>query len=247
MIEFESVKRMESLKQSIETVTGENYEDLTGAVKGALDGYGQGNTPDKGFIAETWDGDGYVLTGVIKNLDVIPNGYFVCRNDGGYLKRLNHIVFSGVTPTIFSIRSFQHCSNINFEFPHTLTSIGDYGCEYCNGLDLGTLKEGLVSIGVNALMHCNQKGNPNIKIPSTVKTVGKQGFYGCLLQSVMFLGTPDSVDNSAFSSNKTLFDIYVPWAEGTNVGGDAPWGATNATIHYNTTYDKNGNPIVEEV
>jgi hypothetical protein len=37
MIELESVKRMESLKQSIETVTGESYEDLTGAVKGAVD------------------------------------------------------------------------------------------------------------------------------------------------------------------------------------------------------------------
>lgn len=33
MIELESVKRMESLKQLIETVTGETYEDLTVAVK----------------------------------------------------------------------------------------------------------------------------------------------------------------------------------------------------------------------
>ncbi len=33
MIELESKKRMESLKQSIETATGESYEDFTGAVK----------------------------------------------------------------------------------------------------------------------------------------------------------------------------------------------------------------------
>lgn len=35
---------------------------------------------------------------------------------------------------------------------------------------------------------------------------------------------------NAFNKCTNLTDIYVPWAEG-DVGG-APWGATNATIHY---------------
>ena len=36
-------------------------------------------------------------------------------------------------------------------------------------------------------------------------------------------------------------DIYVPWSQGEVA--NAPWGATNATIHYNTVYDENWNVI----
>jgi hypothetical protein len=43
-----------------------------------------------------------------------------------------------------------------------------------------------------------------------------------------------------YSNGKPV--IYVPWSEGEVAG--APWGATKATIMYNTTYDENDNPIV---
>ena len=39
---LESLKRISTLKQGIEAVTGENYNDLTEAVQGLKDGYGQG-------------------------------------------------------------------------------------------------------------------------------------------------------------------------------------------------------------
>lgn len=42
------------------------------------------------------------------------------------------------------------------------------------------------------------------------------------------------MSSTAFSSS-TLTDIYVSWGEGEVAG--APWGATNATIHYNYTED----------
>lgn len=41
--------------------------------------------------------------------------------------------------------------------------------------------------------------------------------------------------------------IYVPWAEDDPLNANAPWGATRATIKYNTTYDTNDNPITSEV
>ena len=51
---------------------------------------------------------------------------------------------------------------------------------------------------------------------------------------------PDEVDREVpeeyipeelFEECTNLTDIYVPWAEGTV--NNAPWGATNATVHYN--------------
>ena len=55
-----------------------------------------------------------------------------------------------------------------------------------------------------------------------------------------FLGTPKSIGTRMFY-NVSGGDIYVPWSEG-EVSG-APWGATGATIHYNTIYDDDWNVI----
>jgi len=38
--------------------------------------------------------------------------------------------------------------------------------------------------------------------------------------------------NNIFNGCTQTFDIYVPWSEGEVAG--SPWGATNATIHYNS-------------
>ena len=59
-------------------------------------------------------------------------------------------------------------------------------------------------------------------------------FHNCTgLTSVTFKDTLSNISSSAFNGCTNLTDIYVPWAEGAVSG--APWGATNATIHYNTT------------
>lgn len=55
-----------------------------------------------------------------------------------------------------------------------------------------------------------------------------------------FLGTPTSLASRAFY-NTQGGDIYVPWSEGAVSG--APWGATSATIHYDTVYDSELNVI----
>lgn len=46
-----------------------------------------------------------------------------------------------------------------------------------------------------------------------------------------------------FANNcPNITDIFVPWSEGEV--NNPPWGAVNATIHYNTVYDENHEPIV---
>lgn len=84
-------------------------------------------------------------------------------------------------------------------------------------------------------------------MPNLAK-VQDRSFYNCKsLTKVKFYNTLTQCASNVFSGCSNLTDIYVPWALG-EVDG-APWGATNAnlTIHYNTTYDKNHNPIVSEV
>lgn len=46
-----------------------------------------------------------------------------------------------------------------------------------------------------------------------------------------------------FRGCKALIDIYVPFSETSELAADAPWGAVNATVHYNTTFDEDGNPV----
>jgi hypothetical protein len=92
-----------------------------------------------------------------------------------------------------------------------------------------------------------------VVIPSTVKTIGTGAFGNCTnLVSVMFPYGLKTIDAGAFLGSSSLKilklprsvtnigvsafpvqaeHIYVPWSEGDVEG--APWGASNAVIHYN--------------
>lgn len=76
--------------------------------------------------------------------------------------------------------------------------------------------------------------------------IGNRSFYDCrALTKYVVPPKVTSIHTGAFQNTSNLLDIYVAFAEGAISG--APWGATNATIHYNTQYDTDGNPIIEEV
>lgn len=77
--------------------------------------------------------------------------------------------------------------------------------------------------------------------------ISDNAFRNCdLLTTVKLGGKVTSFGATAFNNCPNVTDIYVTWAEGEVA--NAPWGApTTATIHYNTTYDENGNPITETV
>ena len=92
-------------------------------------------------------------------------------------------------------------------------------------------------IGNNGLANCTA-------LPSEIilgaTTLAIQAFYyQNQITSIKFTETPSSIASNTFSnvtawnSAANLTDIYVPWSEGEVA--NAPWGATNATIHYNTT------------
>jgi hypothetical protein len=71
----------------------------------------------------------------------------------------------------------------------------------------------------------------SINIPDSVTVINQRAFEGCTsLKSVRLPSSITYMGGSIFPTN--VEHIFVPWAEGQISG--APWGATNATIHYNS-------------
>lgn len=72
----------------------------------------------------------------------------------------------------------------------------------------------------------------NFSSNSKCKSINQKSFYGCKnLTQIIIPGSVTSIHTDSFGQCASLTDIYVPWAEG--AVKKAPWGATNATIHYN--------------
>jgi hypothetical protein len=73
----------------------------------------------------------------------------------------------------------------------------------------------------------------SITFPSNTYSIADSLRDCAALATVRFLGKPNSINKNAFLNDAALTDIYVPWSEGDVA--NAPWGATNATIHYDWT------------
>ena len=130
-------------------------------------------------------------------------------------------------------KAFYYCNKlVSISLPESITSIGEsafYRCEKLESVSLPNLS----AIADNTFSYC--KALTSITIPASVNVINGSPFFSCTgLTSVNFKGTPTGkISSSAFHGCTNLTDIYVPWAQGAVAG--APWGADNATIHYNTT------------
>ena len=129
--------------------------------------------------------------------------------------------------------AFYNCFYTNLtSLPTSLTKIYPSAFEGCTRLNITSIPNGVTSIGERAFYDC--ESIKTIEIPTSVYSVGSEAFRNCLnLTKVKFKDILDTVGTNAFAYCPKLTNIYVPWAEGAVAG--APWGATNATIHYNTT------------
>lgn len=79
--------------------------------------------------------------------------------------------------------------------------------------------------------------------PECTVWTGTQNFLNCnSLRRMCFYTKPTTISNTLFSGAPVLMDIYVSWSQGEVAG--APWGApAGCTVHYDTTYDEDGEPI----
>ena len=133
--------------------------------------------------------------------------------------------------TAIATYAFAGCNKLAItELPAKITSISSYAFNTCRSLAITTLPESLTSIGASAFSSCS--AIPMLTIPSGVTSIGSSAFYNCTgMSTLTFLGKPTTINTNSFDGCSNLTDIYVPWAEGEVA--NAPWGATNATIHYN--------------
>ena len=152
---------------------------------------------------------------------------------------------SGFTATEIPYACFQGCSKLSSieGMPNCIKQIGSYSFAQCFNLQITTLPESVEGIQQYAFQNSFSRyiDNPPelFTIPAKVKAVGLYSFYGVGLKKIRFLGTPINIDNQAFY-NSTITDIYVPWASDftNDMTAKAPWGATNAQIHYNVSPDE---------
>ena len=124
--------------------------------------------------------------------------------------------------------------------PLTLQGMADALTAYAGGITPGlidrsivtyTIPSSVTSIGVSAFASCTSL--TSVTIPSSVTSIGVSAFVSCTsLTSVTIPSSVTSIGVSAFVSCTRLTDIYCGFAEGAVSG--APWGADNATIHYNS-------------
>lgn len=114
-----------------------------------------------------------------------------------------------------------------------LTKYGSYTFGHCYNLVAIVFPPEITAIGARAFYACTSLGTQGYLIfPNTIKTIDEHSFGACLgLTQVSFRGKPTSIASNAFTGCTNLKHIYVPWASG--AVANAPWGAGNATIHYN--------------
>ena len=113
-----------------------------------------------------------------------------------------------------------------------ITSIGASAFSQCSKLALTSLPAGITSIGASAFNSCTKLALTSL--PAGITSIGNFSFQNCKgLTTITFEGTPTSISSYAFSDCTNLTTINVPWAEG--AVANAPWGAKNATIHYNVS------------
>lgn len=145
MIELESVKRMESLKQSIETATGESYEDLTGAVKDAIE-------------RTEWESVWYELSGTLggsyhqglfrnATFKEPPRMLFTSATHCGNMYELSQVETIpyriGGEKTWSYYRTFRDCKNLKFLYGLAVLAVTSF-VEALNGCEaLETIQEPL--------------------------------------------------------------------------------------------------------
>lgn len=166
--------------------------------------------------------------GVVQNVEFV-NGIssFVI---GNYKKILKQITIPyGVTELATSC--FSECVVLEkVIIPDTVALINGGAFNNCTQLKKIDIPGSVKTICSGAFNACTEL--KEIKLNEGVETIQNGAFAGCVIESIKLPQNSQPAEK-AFDLCNNLTDIYVPWAEGEVA--NAPWGATNATIHYNCT------------
>ena len=218
-----------------------------------IDIYGEHNQDSKDFTANLKNAPGGTICGwetfcpaaiTVVNVNFHSNNpisfippYFARVGNALYVSSvtLNVNLPNSVNDGVIGEFAFYNCSHLNIALSSGITSI-DPNAFMNSGISITSFPTSISSIGSQAFRDCTNL--TQLEIPcQNLYMIDQYAFRDCTnLTSVVFTGTKNSnlsIHQRAFNGCSSLTDIYVPWSE--NEIGNAPWGATNATMHYNYT------------
>lgn len=142
----------------------------------------------------------------------------------------------GDAVTTINSYAFDHCSALaNIDF-NDVTTINSYAFQY-SGLKKLTIPSTITSISTYAFAYCTSLEELILE-PTMTSMSNSNIFRGCTsLKKVYIKKSFSTLNSNTFYGDTAITDIYVPWASGAVSG--APWGATNATVHYETDFNQN--------
>ena len=107
----------------------------------------------------------------------------------------------------------------NTTIPNTVTSIGDWAFEGCEGLSSLNIPNSVISIGHGAFLWCS--GLSSLNLPNSITEIGEYAFQNCRnLTSINLPNSLTSINECAFSLCPKLTSITIP-ASVTSIGNGA--------------------------
>lgn len=138
--------------------------------------------------------------------------------------------------------AFSYCTALTTANLAGVTQIVDSnGMSYCSNLTTLLIPD-LVEISNQCFRNCKLTGTLKLQNLTSGSGNGSFGYNNLLTKVYFFKKININWQQNLFNGCTGITDIYVPWSNG-EVSG-APWGASNATVHYDTVYDSNDEPIV---
>ncbi|MBQ2725134.1 MAG: leucine-rich repeat domain-containing protein [Clostridia bacterium] len=254
MSEYKSVERVNALREAVEAVTGETYSDLAAGVQALIAGYGQGTDDFVGIKYSDFDSyrksprvaDASSLPELTPESKALNGGYPALfenstkNPNGGWNAMLTTVYLPKLS--VISGAMFKNCGSLTTiysDFADT-TVVDQSAFMGCKSITTLPDMPKITTISTTAFSGCTAL--TELPYMPELTSIGSQAFLNCTgLTVVKLYSTLNSIISTSFNGCTGITDIYVPWAEGAVAG--APWGATNAAIHYNTVYDDNHNPI----
>jgi len=183
---------------------------------------------------------------------VEPSGNIVVNADTIRDYVFRHCTITGIDApncTYLGNENFRNNTNLTFAHFPKCTEVGGsafQGSRYGYDSDFITDFPKVETIHAGAFRDCNFR---KVIFPETLKSMSESYTFLSQIKDRVHILTEvyfrskvtGSIHAQCFGTNNNLRDIYVPWSQGEVA--NAPWGATNATIHYNTVYDDDWNVI----
>ena len=118
----------------------------------------------------------------------------------------------------------------NTIIPNSVTTIGSYAFEYCNGLTSITIPEGVTTISSYAFRACTNLAV--VSIPNSMLSIGSNAFRECNLTEVYcYAEDVPKANNSAFNESPiALATLSVPDGALEDYNTTAPWSSFGTIV-----------------